>query len=211
MSKHFQKEAGEMPPEAYSAYLGVPDFWLTIFQNVSLLSDYLQEYDEPILKFLQDIKLSHDIEPMGFTLFFHFAPNPYFTNNILTKRYYLKCELDEEDPFKFEGPEIFKCEGCKIDWNQEKNVTVKLVKKKQRHKSKGLIRTVMREVPNDSFFNFFSPPNIPDTLDEIDEETRTALSSDFEIGHYLRERIIPRAVLYYTGKYNYFIIITYFL
>jgi len=25
------------------------------------------------------------------------------------------------------------------------------------------------------------------------------LESDFEIGHYLKERVIPRAVLYYTG------------
>lgn len=26
------------------------------------------------------------------------------------------------------------------------------------------------------------------------------LESDFEIGQYLRERVIPRAVLYYTGE-----------
>ena len=25
------------------------------------------------------------------------------------------------------------------------------------------------------------------------------MESDFEIGHYLKERVIPRAVLYYTG------------
>jgi nucleosome assembly protein 1-like 1 len=26
------------------------------------------------------------------------------------------------------------------------------------------------------------------------------LSADFEIGHFIRERIIPRAVLYFTGE-----------
>ena len=32
-----------------------------------------------------------------------------------------------------------------------------------------------------------------------DDETEALLSADFEIGHYIRERIVPRAVLYFTG------------
>jgi hypothetical protein len=35
---------------------------------------------------------------------------------------------------------------------------------------------------------------------EMEEETHALLTSDFEIGHYIRERIAPRAVLYYTGR-----------
>ena len=38
-----------------------------------------------------------------------------------------------------------------------------------------------------------------DSEAELDDETQALLSSDFEIGHYIRERIVPRAVLYYTG------------
>jgi hypothetical protein len=34
----------------------------------------------------------------------------------------------------------------------------------------------------------------------MEEETRALLISDFEIGHYIRERIVPRAILYFTGK-----------
>lgn len=34
----------------------------------------------------------------------------------------------------------------------------------------------------------------------MDDETKALLTSDFEIGHYIRERIIPRAVLYFTGE-----------
>lgn len=49
----------------------------------------------------------------------------------------MKCEPDENDPFSFEGPEIYKCVGCKIDWYKDQNVTVKTVKKRQKHKSKG--------------------------------------------------------------------------
>jgi hypothetical protein len=37
-------------------------------------------------------------------------------------------------------------------------VTVKTIKKKQKHRSRGSVRTVTKTVQNDSFFNFFSPP-----------------------------------------------------
>lgn len=39
---------------------------------------------------------------MGFTLHFHFGANDFFTNEILTKTYELKCEPQEDDPFSFE-------------------------------------------------------------------------------------------------------------
>lgn len=42
---------------------------------------------------------------------------------------------------------------------------------------------------------------VPDDDTEIDEEIQAILNADFEIGHYIRERIIHRAVLYFTGKY----------
>lgn len=33
-----------------------------------------------------------------------------------------------------------------------------------------------------------------------DENAEAILAADFEIGHFIRERIIPRAVLYFTGE-----------
>ena len=33
-----------------------------------------------------------------------------------------------------------------------------------------------------------------------DEETEALLATDFEIGHFIRERVVPRAVLYFTGE-----------
>lgn len=72
----------------------------------------VQEYDEPILKHLADIQLKFHDEPMGFTLEFHFLENEFFTNKVLTKYYEMKCSPDKEDPFGFEGPEIFKCKVC---------------------------------------------------------------------------------------------------
>lgn len=33
-----------------------------------------------------------------------------------------------------------------------------------------------------------------------DEDTEALLATDFEIGHFIRERIVPRAVLFFTGE-----------
>jgi len=41
---------------------------------------------------------------------------------------------------------------------------------------------------------------VPDDEAEVDEETQALLAADFEIGHFIRERIVPRAVLYFTGE-----------
>jgi len=180
---------------------GVPEFWLTVFKNVDMLSEMLQDHDEPILVSLQDIKLKFVDDPMGFLLEFHFADNDFFTNKVLTKSYEMKCKPEEDDPFKFEGPEIVKCKGCSIDWKKDKNVTVKVIKKKQKHKTKNTIRTISKTVQRDSFFNFFAPPPIPDDEDaEIEDSVQALLTADFEIGHYIRERVIPRAVLFFTGE-----------
>ncbi|XP_051549022.1 nucleosome assembly protein 1-like 4 isoform X2 [Myxocyprinus asiaticus] len=204
LAEDLQKKAALEEKQADSASAvdlkGIPEFWLTIFKHVDMLGEMLQEHDEPILKHLQDIsvKFSEPGQPMSFTLEFHFEPNSYFSNTILTKVYKMKSEPDAADPFSFEGPEIVDCEGCKIDWQKGKDVTVKIIKKKQKHKGRGTVRTVTKEVPQDSFFNFFSP--VKSSPDGMDEDLDFTLATDFEIGHFFRERIIPRAVLYFTGE-----------
>lgn len=205
-------ETTDLPDDAK----GIPEFWLTALKNVDTLADMIQEHDEPILKHLQDIRVVFtgpdsmvdttqypQPTPMGFVLEYHFSPNPFFTNNVLTKSYKMKCEPDEDDPFAFEGPEIVSAAGCHIDWKKGKNVTQKVVKKKQKRKGspgRGQTRFVSKTVKNDSFFNFFSPPEVPDDEADLDEETEALLAADFEIGHFFRERIVPKAVLYFTGE-----------
>lgn len=179
---------------------GIPEFWLTIFKNTQMLSEMIQEADEPILKHLIDVKVIFLNDPMGFVLEFHFSPNEYFSNSVLSKEYYMKCAIDDDEPFSFEAPEIYKCNGCVIDWKKGKNVTVRTVKKKQKQKSRGAVRTVTKTQQVDSFFNFFNPPRIPEDADTVDEDTQALLTSDYEIGYYIRERIVPKAVLYYTGE-----------
>lgn len=182
---------------------GIPEFWLTIFKSTDVLQDMIQDHDEPILKSLQDIRVafSESTNPMTFTLEFIFEPNEYFTNTVLKKCYKMRHMPDEKDPFSFDAPEIVECKGCEIDWKKGKNVTVKTIKKKQKHKGRGTVRTVSKQVANDSFFNFFSPPEVQgDTEGDMDSDTEQLLTSDFEIGHMIRERIVPRAVLYFTGE-----------
>ena len=78
-------------------------FWLTIFKNVEMIADMVQEADEPALETLYDVTVTFtEKNPMGFTLYFHFSPNDYFNNEVLTKTYELKCEPQEDDPFAFE-------------------------------------------------------------------------------------------------------------
>ncbi|CAD7678243.1 unnamed protein product [Nyctereutes procyonoides] len=104
---------------------------------------------------------------------------------------YLKYTLD--------GPEIMGCTGCQIDWKKGKNVTLKTIKKKQKHKGRGTVHTVTKTVSNDSFFNFFALPEVPESGD-LDDDAEATLAADFEIGHFLRERIISRSVLYFSGE-----------
>lgn len=173
---------------------GIPDFWLTVLKNVEEISPLIQKYDEPILKLLRDVKVmfSKPDEPLAFTLEFHFEPNDYFTNEVLTKTYTVKSKLHYSDPHPFRGSAVEHCIDCKIVWNEGRNVTVQTVLKKQRHRFWGLLRTVTQEFPRESFFNFFSALRWGMDADE-DEE-------DVFIAHSLRTFVIPRAVLYFTGE-----------
>ncbi|KAH8253636.1 hypothetical protein KR032_006329 [Drosophila birchii] len=177
---------------------GIPGFWLTVFRNTAILSEMVQPHDEPVMRKLSDISIKYT-DGHSYTLEFHFDKNEYFTNSVLTKQYVLKSTVDPDDPFAFEGPEIYKCTGCNINWEKKMNLTVKTIRKKQKHKERGAVRTIVKQVPTDSFFNFFNPPEVPTDKEEIDDESQQILATDFEIGHFLRARIIPKAVLYFTG------------
>eukprot|EP00096_Caligus_rogercresseyi_P003108 TRINITY_DN1569_c0_g1_i1.p1 TRINITY_DN1569_c0_g1~~TRINITY_DN1569_c0_g1_i1.p1 ORF type:complete len:338 (+),score=147.02 TRINITY_DN1569_c0_g1_i1:135-1148(+) len=196
-------------PQEPDTTKGIPEFWLTVFNNVEIILDMIQPHDEPILKHLEDLTVSFsEKDPMGFTLHFKFSPNEYFSNEVLTKEYVMKCEPTEEDPFGFEGPEIYKCLGCAIQWKKGKNVTdAKEGANNGSNNKSNRGSNNKRSNPNsesskaDSFFNFFDPPEIPeDPNAQIDADLQELLSMDFEIGHYIREKIIPRAVLYFTGE-----------
>ncbi|RDD43140.1 Nucleosome assembly protein 1-like 1 [Trichoplax sp. H2] len=180
---------------------GISNFWLNAMKNTDLLSSMIQADDEPILKQLTDVHVSYTSgEQPGFNLEFVFKPNEFFSNTTLTKQYLLRFDPKKDDPFSYDGPEIVYSKGSKIDWKRGKNVTQKTIKKKQRHKGKGSTRTVTQTVKSDSFFNFFNQQPYSADDEDLEEDAEEQMEIDFELGHFFRNRLIPRAVLFFTGE-----------
>lgn len=189
------KQLIEQLPQLPNNAVGVPSFWLTVFRNVALISDLVQEHDEPLLECLLDVRISY--EPDSYTVHFRFAPNEYLHTSslVLTKKYILRHEADKDYPFMFEGPEIVRCEGCHIHWRDGSNLTLQTVRQKRSRKGG---RNVPKVMPRESFFRYFSPPQAMD-LSLADEKTKMVLGADFEVGYLLRTQIVPKAILFYTG------------
>ncbi|XP_023212028.1 nucleosome assembly protein 1-like 1 [Centruroides sculpturatus] len=170
-----------------NSHQGVPDFWLKVLLN-SDIKDLISQEDKFILKHLTDISVRYNEEkPNSFILEFHFSPNDYFFNNTLTKEYEVRCVLNHEDPFFFDGPEYVSCNGCIIDWKNNKN-----------NASKSLNELINEEISAPSFFNFFSNPSTFDHFD--DDDIKEMMMFDFKIGQYIKEKIIPKAILFYTNE-----------
>ncbi|CAI6367478.1 unnamed protein product [Macrosiphum euphorbiae] len=138
------KEASRQEPK------GIPDFWLMYMDNTYKFKRRIQPHDVQIIRHLSDIRCNRSEEYIGYTMEFHFTPNEWFTNNVLTLKF-------EEYPvdnishsvgkdYTFE----YKLTGCEINWNEGKNVT-------QQIKNVTLEGT---EVPFnktvESFFNLFN-------------------------------------------------------
>ncbi|KAG1367561.1 putative nucleosome assembly protein 1-like 2 [Cocos nucifera] len=171
-------EAAEESPaeDKANGEKGVPDFWLTAMKTNEVLAEEITERDEGALKYLKDIKWCRIDDPKGFKLEFFFDTNPYFKNSVLTKTYHM---IDEDDPV------LEKAIGTEIEWYSGKCLTQKVLKKKPRKGSKNT-KPITKTENCDSFFNFFTPPQIPDDDDEIDEDTAEQLQNqmeqDYDIG-----------------------------
>ena len=206
---------------------GLPDFWLEAFRSSKLLSSLVQEHDENIFKHLIDVRCKiHEQKPYGYTIEFHFSENEYFTNKVLTKTYELISEKDENRPFLLAKGHFYKCKGCTIDWKKGKNLSVQIVKSKEEDKKSNLNRIVTKEEQQDTFFTFFVTPNedgikpcikallnnskgncekkVSEDEDNMNHDLDTIFDLYFEIGQYLKDTFLPKAILYYTGEINEF-------
>jgi nucleosome assembly protein 1-like 1 len=189
---------------------GIPEFWLTAMKNMIALADLITSKDEEALRHLEDIRLSY-LDVPGFRIEFAFSENEFFTDKILTKSYFYQQEAGYGGDFIYDH-----AEGMDINWKDGKDLTVKIETKRQRNKSTSLVffvsnavdtnqtRIVKRSVPLDSFFNFFKPP-VPrkeddeDDEDEGDDDLDEKLELDYNIGEDIKEKLIPRAIDWYTG------------
>ncbi|KAK9944173.1 hypothetical protein M0R45_009751 [Rubus argutus] len=147
------------------------DFWLRALSNNDVLHAKITEKDKGALRYLRDIKCSRtdNHRGFGFKLEFFFATNPFFHNTVLTKTYDL---IDGDLPI------LRKAIGTDIEWYSGKYLTPNLFKTNNW----------------ESFFNFFSPPQVPKVIDEnVAKEIENQMEQDYEIGSTIRE-LIPHVV-----------------
>lgn len=196
----------------------IPEFWLTALRNHIGISELITDRDAAALRHLTDIRLAYftEGEQPGFRLSFHFTQNEFFEDEVLEKTYFYKPEIDYSGDFVYD-----RARGTEIRWKEEKDLTKEFEVKKQRNKSTcksiwihtltnlaadtNRVRLVRKAHPAESFFNFFNPPEPPAEDDEeIDEDAiedlEGRLELDYQIGEDIKERIIPHAVDYFTGK-----------
>ncbi|KAJ3121622.1 hypothetical protein HK098_003514 [Nowakowskiella sp. JEL0407] len=186
------EESSEAPKDDVK---GIPRFWLQVLKTHPAISELITTKDEEALEHLTNIKYEFLPNNPGFKLEFYFSPNKFFTNSVLTKTYYLG-----PSPDLAYGDVIYdKAEGTKIEWKETMDLSVTVEVKKQRHKATNKVRTIKKEIPTPTFFNFFSPPKAPEG-DNDDHDVDEMLESDYEIGELIKEKMIPRAVDWFTGK-----------
>ncbi|ANB13576.1 histone chaperone NAP1 [Sugiyamaella lignohabitans] len=182
---------------------GIPEFWLTAIRNLYPVAETITDRDEEALRYLTDIRMKYLDQP-GFALEFEFSENPFFTNKVLTKTYFYQEQTGYGGDFIYDH-----AEGDKINWTSpENNLTVTIEKRKQRNKHTKATRTIEKTIPAESFFGFFSPPKSPG-LDDDDEEgeeeediedIEQLLEVDYQLGEEIKEKLIPRAIDWYTGE-----------
>ncbi|KAK5942009.1 histone chaperone [Knufia obscura] len=185
-------EAGEstMPEDAK----GIPEFWLSAMKNQISLAELITDRDEDALKSLTDIRMEY-LEKPGFRLIFEFAPNDFFTNKTISKTYFYREDTGYGGDFIYDH-----AEGDKIDWKAGKDLTVRVESKKQRNKNTKQTRVVKKTVPTESFFNFFSPPAAPGEDDDVASDIEERLELDYQLGEDIKEKLIPRAIDWFTGE-----------
>ena len=193
-------ERGTAGPEGGEEIVGIPQFWVCAMGHMQAVAELVTETDVDCLESLTDVRCTDDEDGEGFTLEFHFAPNDYFSNKVLTKKYTIPNLLLDDEPI------LKDVDGCDIDWKAGMCLTHREVKKKQRAKAgknAGKIRTVVRKERQDSFFHFFIPPKIP-SMDQMDEEEADAVEQafdmDYDVAQAFRSHIVPKAALWFTGE-----------
>jgi len=185
----------EKPEEASGEDVkGIPEFWLSAMKNQVSLAEMITDRDEEALKFLTDIRMEY-LEKPGFKLIFEFSENPFFSNKTISKTYFYQEENGYGGDFIYDH-----AEGDKIEWKPGKDLTVRIESKKQRNKNTKQTRVVRKTVPCESFFNFFSPPKPPQEDDTGTSDIEERLELDYQLGEDIKEKLIPRAIDWFTGE-----------
>ncbi|CAD8113431.1 unnamed protein product [Paramecium primaurelia] len=172
----------------------IDDYWFKVLKNSVVIADVCQdnEKDWDVLKSLQKVELDLEENSHNFTIKLTFAPNDYFTNTVLTKRFI----------FEKAGETPVKSESTHIEWKEGKNVTQKKVSKKQKNKKTGAARTVDKVVDTPSFFGFFKDFDLTNKKDLDDEEVEKQedlMNEHFDIATEFLDSIVPCSIELFLG------------
>ena len=208
-----KQEGGDVTEESKSdgTMVGIPEFWLSAIKNQISLAELITDRDEAALRYLIDVRMEY-LEQPGFRLIFEFAENDFFSNKTITKTYFYQEESGYGGEFIYDH-----AEGDKIEWKSGQDLTVRTESKKQRNKSMSSYptlsthadptldtkqtRVVKKTVPTDSFFNFFDPPKAPEAdAVNADDDIEERLELDYQLGEDIKEKLIPRAIDWFTGE-----------
>ena len=192
-------------------FKGIPDFWLQVLKSYPLTAGLIEAHDEHILNHLNHIDLElSESKPYQFVLKFYFSRNEYFSDYILNRTSQLRSSLDENFPFVYDYTDIERSTGCEISWKRGKDVTMK-------RSNDGETETIQY-----SFFNIFSTNERLTLMDttglgllartaSVSSDSTASKDSnsedllnmglvfDHELALTFKDKIIPHAILYYTG------------
>ncbi|KAH8120660.1 hypothetical protein DFH11DRAFT_82001 [Phellopilus nigrolimitatus] len=165
----------------------VPKFWSVALMNCGQFGIHVQHIDDQkALIALEDVWVERDpAESRTFSLEFHFAENPYFSDKVLKKEY------------KFIAPPAAKDEVADehgitpsmLDFDWERDVAPQATKISWKSDTVNLTKLHPRVTDDDdvsdpgSFFNFFEKESDP-----------------FDIGLVIANDIYPEAIDWFTGK-----------
>ncbi|CAA7013665.1 unnamed protein product [Microthlaspi erraticum] len=148
----------------------IPDFWLTAFLSHPALGELLTEEDQKIFKHLVslDVEDAKDVRS-GYSITFHFSPNPFFEDAKLTKT------------FTFLDEGTTKITATPIKWKEGKGLPNGVNHEKKGNK---------RALPEESFFTWFSDAQ---HKEDVDEEIHD------EVADIIKEDLWPNPLTYFNN------------
>lgn len=130
---------------------------------------------------------------------------------MLTKSYEFAVEKDKRNPLMTTHNALYKCLGCEINWNEGKCPLKDNINENNEddepagsffdffrtHTSDG-VRPAFKEKSSGESKNGNGKSAIEQAVEE--EEFESLFELDYEIGKFIKDMIIPKALLYYTGE-----------
>ncbi|PIN23921.1 DNA replication factor/protein phosphatase inhibitor SET/SPR-2 [Handroanthus impetiginosus] len=149
----------------------IPDFWLTAFMSHPALSELLTEEDQKIFKYLSNLEVedSKDVKS-GYSITFHFKPNPYFEDTKLTKTF----------TFLEEG--TTKITATSIKWKEGMGIPNGVAEDDKGNK---------RPHAEESFFSWFNDTQHNGDVDEIQDE---------QVAEIIKDDLWPNPLTYFNNE-----------